>query len=191
MLDSATDINVRKSQAWKAFWKMKNIWKSTTIPIHLKINIFKASCLSILLYGCESWIITSKLESTLNSFATSCYRIMLGIKRLDKISNSTIYETVKQEPLVQTLQRRQLRFIGHCLRRNSNEFTNIYALYTPKPGHGKRKRGRPRLNYPDYVARLINNDEPPTIDEIRKTAANRKEWQKIVVACKPPLFAVE
>jgi hypothetical protein len=191
MLSSTTDIKVRKGQAWKAFWKMKNIWKSTTIPIHLKINIFKASCLSILLYGCESWIITNKLETTLNSFATSCYRIMLHIKRLDKISNNTIYEKAKQEPLVQAVQRRQLRFIGHCLRRNPNEFINTYALYTPKSGHGKRKRGRPRLNYPDYVARLINNDEPPTIDEIRKTAADRKGWHKIVVACKPQLFAVE
>ncbi|CAF2560732.1 unnamed protein product [Rotaria sp. Silwood2] len=50
----------------------------------------------------------------------------------------------------------------------------MYALYTPKPGHGKRKRGQPRLNYVDYVARLINNDEPPTVDEIRKTAADGK-----------------
>jgi hypothetical protein len=116
---------------------------------------------------------------------------MLDIKRVDKIQNNTIYETIKQEPLTQTVQRRQLRFIGHCLGRNTNEFINIYALYTPKPGHGKRKRGRPRLNYPDYVARLINNDEPPTTEEIRKTAANRKNWHDIVVVCKPRLFAVE
>jgi hypothetical protein len=116
---------------------------------------------------------------------------MLNIKRLDKISNSIIYEKVKQEPLVQTVQHRQLRFIGHCLRRKPNEFTNIYALYTPKPGHGKRKHGRPRLNYPDYVVRLINNDEPPTLDELKKAAANRKYGHDIVIACKPRLFVVE
>jgi hypothetical protein len=191
VLSSNTDIKVRKGLAWKAFWKLRNIWKSTTIPTKLKINIFKASCISILLYGSESWIITKTLEKSLNSFATSCYRIILNIKRLDKISNNTIYENVKQEPLVQTIQRRQLRFIGHCLRRNSNEFTNMYALYTPKPGHGKRKRGRPRLKYVDYVARLINNDDPPTIDEIRKAAADRKRWYDIVIACKPRLFAAD
>ncbi|CAF3391094.1 unnamed protein product [Rotaria sp. Silwood1] len=54
MLSSITDIKVRKGQAWKAFWKMKNIWKSTAIPTQLKIKIFKASCVSILLYGCET-----------------------------------------------------------------------------------------------------------------------------------------
>jgi hypothetical protein len=141
VLSSNTDIKVRKGLAWKAFWKLRNIWKSTTVPTKLKINIFKASCISILLYGSESWILTKTLEKSLNSFATSCYRIILNIKRLDKISNNRIYEMVKQEPLVQTIQRRQLRFIGHCLRRNQTEFTNTYALYTPKPGHGKRKRG--------------------------------------------------
>jgi hypothetical protein len=191
VLSSNTDIKVRKGLAWKAFWKLRNIWKSTTVPTKLKINIFKASCISILLYDSESWILTKTLEKSLNSFATSCYRIILNIKRLDKISNNRIYETVKQEPLVQTIQRRQLRFIGHCLRRNQTEFTNTYALYTPKPGHGKRKCGRPRLQYVDYAARLINNDDPPTTDEIRRTAADRKCWYEIVIACKPRLFAAD
>ena len=118
ILSSETNINAWKNQAWKAFWKMKNSWKSTTIPIYLKINVFRASCLSILLYGSESWIITSKIEKTLNSFDTSYYRIILNIKQLDKISNNTIYKTVKQEPLTQTIQQQQLRFIGYCLRRN-------------------------------------------------------------------------
>ena len=185
-----TDIKARKSQAWKAFWKMKNIWKSTMIVIYLKINIFRATCLSVLLYVSETWIITGEVEKTLNSFTTSCYRIMLNIKQLNKISNNTVYKTVKQEPLTQTIQRRQLRFIGHCLRRNTNELSNIYAIYTPKAGHSKLKRGRPRFHYHGYIASLINNNRPPTTDEIRKTAANRERWSKIVVACKPCLFAV-
>ena len=185
VLSSSTNVKARKGQAWKAFWKMKNVWKSTAIPIHLKINIFQASCQSILLYGCESWIITKQLEKELNSFATSCYRVMLNIQRLDKISSYTILEKVQQKPLTQIIQRRQLRFIGHCLRRNPNEFINMYALYTPKPGHGKRKQGRPRLKYTDYIAELINNEEPPTIDEMQETAADKRTWHKIVVACKP------
>ena len=98
---------------------------------------------------------------------------------------------MEQGPLVQTIQRRQLRFIGHCLRRNSNEITNMYALYTPKPGHGKHKRGRPRLKYVDYVTRLIHNDNPPTIEKIRNAAAVRKNWFDIVIACKPHLFAAD
>ena len=51
MLSSETDLKVRKCKAWEAFWKMKDTWKSTKISLALKLNIFKASYLSILLYG--------------------------------------------------------------------------------------------------------------------------------------------
>ena len=191
MLSSETDIKIRKGQAWGAFWKMKDIWKSIKISLTLKINIFKASCLSILLYGSESWIITHKLADSLNSFATNCYRIMQNIKWQDKTSNETLYKNTKQEPIVQTIQRRQLRFIGHCLRRDKEEFTYQYALYTPQPRHGKRKQGRPKLLYPEYIAKLINNEVQPTIDELRKIAVERTEWSKFVVAYKPRLFSDE
>ncbi len=76
MLSSETDIKIRKGQACGVFWKMKDIWKSIKNSLTLKINIIEASCLSILLYGSESWIITQKLADNLNSFATNCYRIM-------------------------------------------------------------------------------------------------------------------
>ena len=56
---------------------------------------------------------------------------------------------------------------------------------------GERKRGRPGLHCHNYIAGLINNDEPSTIEEIRKTTASRESWSKVVVACKPRLFAAE
>ena len=55
---TSDDIKIRKGQAWGAFWKIKNIWKTTNLPILLKVRLFKASCLSILLFGCETWTLT-------------------------------------------------------------------------------------------------------------------------------------
>ena len=133
------------------------------LPLRLKINIFKASCLAILLYGSESWILTANLEKSLNSFATYCYRVMLNIKRLDKRKNEDIYKIVSQEPLAITVQQRQLRFLGHCLRKDVGELINKYVLYEPKPSHGKRSRGKPRMLYPEYVGKLISSEFPPSI----------------------------
>ncbi|KAL0159315.1 hypothetical protein M9458_043040, partial [Cirrhinus mrigala] len=117
---SETDIRVRKALAWAAFWKMKDIFRSNTLPIRLKTNIFQAACLSILLYGCESWILTEKLKQCLNSFATNCYRVMLNIKRLDRVSNVEIYQKIGIDPLDLQIQRRQLRYVGHCLRKQEH-----------------------------------------------------------------------
>ena len=92
---SEHDIQIRKGQAWDAFWKMKDVFRSNTINIGLKKRLFQATCLAILLYGCESWILNNKLEKSLNSFATNCYRVMLGIKRLDKTSNKEVYKRIR------------------------------------------------------------------------------------------------
>ena len=51
MSSSEKDFKCRKGQAWSAFWKLEKIWNSQKISIELKIRIFQASCLSILLYG--------------------------------------------------------------------------------------------------------------------------------------------
>ena len=112
---------------------------------------------------------------------------MQNIKWQDKISNETLYKNTKQEPIVQTIQRRQLRFIGHCIRKDKEEFTYHYALYTPQPW----KQGRPKPLYPEYIAKLIKNEVQPTTDELRKIAVERTEWSKFVVAWKPRLFSAE
>jgi hypothetical protein len=192
---SETDISVRKAQAWASFWKMKDIFRSNTLPIRLKKEIFQAACLSILLYGCESWIITTQLEKSLNSFAANCYRIMLNIKRLDKVSNEKLFQMVGVDPLVLTVQRRQLRFVGHSLRKalreNEKHLISEYVLYKPNERLGKHKQGQPKMLYPTYIGKIINRDTPPTIEEITRAACNKTTWAKIVDACKPKVFTAD
>ena len=121
VLSSETDIGLRKGQTWDAFWKMKNIFRSKTLPIRIKIQIFSTSCLSILLYGCESWVITQHLEQMLDSFATNCLRVMLSLKRADRVPNSDIYKLVGMDRLTSTIQRRQLQYVGHSLRKEKRD----------------------------------------------------------------------
>ena len=113
---------------------------------------------------------------------------MLNIHWSESITNGILYELTNQRPLSETIQQRQLRFIGHSLRRSPNELINQYALYIPKENNGKRRRGRPATIYAKYIEKLINKDTPPTENEIRKLATKREIWTKIVVDCK---FAVE
>lgn len=188
MQSTEKDFEVRKGQAWGAYRQLSNIWKSKTTPVHLKINIFKASCLSILLYGSETWVLTQKLRNELDSFATNCYRHILGIKRLDKVSNNEIYERVKQIPLSVTLGERQLTWIGHMLRRNDNELIKKYALYGPDQLDGDAKIGKPKLTYIKEVQRQLNpglkeNEIKLEAKEIVKMAQDREKWKKRVIDC--------
>ena len=51
---------------------------------------------------------------------------MLGIKRIDHIPNTTIYEKPDTKPRIYLLQQEQLQFIGHVLRMNKEE--PIYTI---------------------------------------------------------------
>ena len=100
-------------------------------PLDIKLNIFQTSCLSVLLYGCESWILTKDLKKSINAFATSCFRIILHIKRTNRVPNTELYRMVHSGPLASTVLRRQLTFLGHLLRTDSSEPAHIYAQNCP------------------------------------------------------------
>ena len=94
LASTEADVDNRLSLAWVAYWKLERIWKTKHIPISLKANIFVASVVSVLLYGCEAWTVSKDLEKRLNSFATTCYRMWLGISPLDRVKNEEVYAKV-------------------------------------------------------------------------------------------------
>ena len=89
MASSASDFKRRKALAWGAFWKLERLWRSSELPISTKIKLFHTTCVTILLYGCESWVLSQDMECKINAFATSSYRVMLNIKQRDHVSNSS------------------------------------------------------------------------------------------------------
>ena len=71
------------------------------------MKLFNTTCITVLLYGCESWVITKAIEDKINSFATSCLRVMLGVKRTDRVPNTEIHARTETRPLVQEVITRQ------------------------------------------------------------------------------------
>ncbi len=131
---------------------MKKVWYSD-IPIYMKLKLFKALCIPILLYGCETWIMTKGIMNKLEAFVMRCYRILLGINYLDRIRNDQIMELIKVQPICKSIFKRQLNF-HHKLRNDvTNTIAKTYLTYIPE--HGSRKRGRPKLTYNSYINNLI------------------------------------
>lgn len=175
MSSSENDLKVRRGQAWGTFWEMTNIWQSDDIPIDLKVRLFHSICLSILLYGSEAWVLTKTMTQRIDSFATSCYRIMLKIKRLDKIRNERVLQIVNQPPLSVTVKERQLRRLGHTLRADRVTLQHKFAVYFPL--HGKRKPGRPRTQYHQYIKQITGLGS----EELSLKASDRDKWRSLVV----------
>ncbi|XP_068703873.1 uncharacterized protein [Montipora foliosa] len=88
MASSASDFKRRKVLAWGAFWKLERFWRSSQLPISTKVNFVYTTCVTDLLYGCESWVLSQDMVRKIKAFATSCYGILLDIKRKDHVSIS-------------------------------------------------------------------------------------------------------
>ena len=100
MASSRGDLKRGKGLPWTAFWKLEHLWRCPSISIPTKIKLFNTTCVTVLLYGCEVWVLSKAMESEINAFGTSCYWIMLNVKRIDRVSNATIYDLTQASPLV-------------------------------------------------------------------------------------------
>ncbi len=120
------------------------------------------------------------MEREINGFGTNCLRIILGIRRIGRITNEVVYSRSQQSALINTVRQRQLGYLGHVLRIADKEKpAKKFALYEPKENHGSRKRGPPKLRFRPYIAGLMPYEEPTT-EQIVALTQDKVNWRKIV-----------
>ena len=172
---SYDDFKRRRGIAWSQFWKLEKIWRSAKISLKLKLHLFDSLILSILMYGAESWTTTQKLKNELNSFPTSCYRILLNIRRTDRVTNQHILNVTQRKSLSETLLIKQLRVLGHWLRRPGDATIKMYALYTSN--QGQNWQGRPRATYVKSMQKVTGMGN----ETLMELAEDQEEWRRFVV----------
>jgi hypothetical protein len=59
---ASVDVKMRIQKARGSFSKLRKVWTSTSIRKDTKIKIFNARVKSVLLYGSETWLITSEIR---------------------------------------------------------------------------------------------------------------------------------
>ena len=131
VVSSRTDLLNRRGTAWSVFWILDKVWRSSELSLLLKLRLFDYLILSVLLYGAETWTIGTEMKQKLDSFGTSCYRMMLGVKKTDMIRNENILKEVNGECLSLTVKRRELRTLGHSIRRGRNTLVERLSIFSP------------------------------------------------------------
>ena len=107
-LKDDADINKRIASAVGAFATMKKVLCNSKIPVKLRVWIFDATVVNILLWGCESWALTAELERKLKVCHNRFLRKMVGI---------TIIYDVKDHHISMVLVREEL---GNCYEINQS-----------------------------------------------------------------------
>ena len=188
MESTEKDVQARIGLAWAAFHKLEPILKSAKTPLNFKIRLFNAACVSILLYGCETWVLTKDLANDLDIFARKAYRIILGIRQSETHwTNEKLYKIVNSEPITTAIRIRQLKFTGHCLRMNNDELANKFILYESNNTVVKRTRQQ-RTTYTHQISGHLSRDKNVQLSalEIAHYAKVKKDWNYLIAAPKKP-----
>lgn len=147
---STTDVKVRVGRAATAMASLGKIWSDRRLSVNTKLRLYNSLVLSILMYGAETWSLTTTQERHLDAFDTRCLRRILGVKWYDFVSNTVLRQTTNQPPVSQLVRAARLRLFGH-LARSSPPLEPAGLLLETTPANWSRPRGRPRLKWKDVL----------------------------------------
>ena len=150
LVDKFTYLGSSVSSTKKKYWHVANkgIWKSN-LTDKMKRNFFQAAVVSILLYGCTTWMQTKRLEKKLDGNYTRMFRAILNMSWWQHPTKHQLYSHLP--PIKKTIKVRWTRHTGHC-RRSRDELISDVLLWTPM--YGQAKAGRSART---YIQQLCEN----------------------------------
>ena len=112
------------------------MWLSKSLRKDTKIRIFNACVKSVLLYGCETWLVTKEIQRKIQTFVNRCLRYILRI-RWPNISSKDLWKVTGQDINLE-IRKRKFRWIGHTLRKEDGEIPKAALLWN-RQGNEERK----------------------------------------------------
>ena len=173
-LDTKKDITSRKAKVWNPIKKFRPHFKSKRLSASHKIRIYKTYIEPILLYNSETWVLTTTLEKSLDSFHRKLLRIALNYHYPKTINNTKLYTLTQESQISRRIKRRRLSLFGHILRLHPETPAQRALQYylTPHP----RPVGRPPLT---WIA-LITKDLSNTLNHHKiKTPLNKNSLNRL------------
>ena len=122
-------------KAWTAIDKLSIIRKSD-LTDKMKCSFFQAAVMSILLYGCTTWMLIKWLEKNLDGNYTRMLRAILNKSWWQQPTKLQLYDHLA--PIMKTIQVRRTRHAGHCWR-SRDELISDVLLWTPHMAEQKQQ----------------------------------------------------
>ena len=159
------DIDTQLTKACTAIDRLSIIWKSD-LTNKMKHSFFQAAVVSILLYGCTTW-----LEKKLDGNYTRMLRAILNKSWRQHTTRHQLYGHLP--PITKTIQVRRTRHAGHYWR-SKDELISDVLLWTHT--YGQAKAGRPART---YIQRLCE-DTGCNPEDLPEAMNNREKWRERV-----------
>ena len=174
--DGKSDCEIKRRIALskEAFSKKRSVLTSSNITMSTRQRILNCYIWSILVYGCETWSISSVMQKRLEATEMWFLRRMLKISWTDKISNERVLTIANvKRKLLQTIKNRKMTFLGHVMRRKGIEKLSLTGKV-----EGKRARGTQRMTYLSNIKEWTNRTNG---NELIQACQDRAVWRSMTV----------
>ena len=145
---------------------MKNVWKSN-LANSIKLQLFRATAETILLYGSTTWSISKADEKSLDG--TRMLRMVKNVSWKDKVTNRELYGKL----VTNTIRNRRMSLSGHIFRDKSSP---AQQLITWIPKHGNAVSGRPTMTYIDT---LLWDTGLENVRDLENCMRDRAIWSQL------------
>ena len=170
------EINQRIGRAAATYGNLRSrIFENKNIKLSTKISVYAAVCLSILLYGSETWTVYRRHIKKLESYHIRCLQRILGLTWRDRIPHTEILKKANSVSLECSLAQRQLRWLGHVIRMPEDRLPR-QVLYG-ELSQGQRSAGGQCKRYKDNMRATLKKCSIRD-DCLESTASDRLQWRR-------------
>ena len=163
------EVRQRIAKPKSTFLRMKKIFSSRDITLHLKLKLVKCYIMPIMSYAAETWTMYKTMEKKIEAFEMWIFRKLGRISWKDKVTNEDVMKRlhVKREVLTK-MKTTKLAYFGHTMRHESLQNTILVGRI-----EGKRARGRQRKLWTDDIKSWTGN----SLTECMRTTQDRAAWR--------------
>ena len=109
--DQRFDVKARIAMAMRRCGRLGHMFDSEHLSERIKLRLYVADVLSLLTYGCETWLLDKDCMRTLNGANSQMLARVTG-----KSAKSQANSTTAVYDLVKNIRKRRLRWLGDILR---------------------------------------------------------------------------
>ena len=175
-VDAEISQRINKASASFALIR-KRVITNHNLRIATKVAVYRATCLSVLLYASETFTLYRKNLRQLEGFHMQCLKKILKLTWQDRVSYVDILQRTGMVSAECMLLSNGLRWAGHVLRMPDCRMPRqvLYGQLTL----GNRNVGRPKLRFKDYIKQTMKkyNMNPVSFEAC---AADRSQWRQAV-----------
>ena len=172
-----SEVNRRICKASAAFASIRQrVINNHNLRLTTKVSVYRAVCLSVLLYGAETTTIYIRHVKLLERFHIRCVQEMLGLTWRDRETHASLLARVELPSMECMIGCIQLRWLGHVRRMPEERYPRI-LLYGQlsegvRPAHGPKKR------YKDHIKKTMKNfDMRP--GDLEAKSLDRTAWRSM------------